>query len=357
MRERLQALGVAGVRARTFHATALAQLHHFAPETGDHPAVEGDPARADRALAAPGVPVPPARRVRNRDRVGEEPPAASGALPRRAGRPPAAGAPGPDAPGLPRLRGAQAPRGRIDFEDVLELLVRVYESSPAAIRAVPARRAARSPSTSTRTSTCSSRRCSTSGSASATTSASSVTTTRRSTRSPARRPQLPPADALAVSPVRPWSGSRRTTARRRRFSGWRTGSCRVLGGAEKTLRAVPAAGLRARAPIRIASDRRGGRRDRRGASVSCREDGVREDEIAVLYRVNARSDDLEGQLACSRAFPTRFAAARSSSGPAARGPPAPAASGGRRPGRRHGSRRRGSAGLPSRSRTGSATRA
>ena len=34
MRQRLQALGVAGVRARTFHATALAQLRHFAPETG-----------------------------------------------------------------------------------------------------------------------------------------------------------------------------------------------------------------------------------------------------------------------------------------------------------------------------------
>jgi len=35
MRARLQALGVGGVRARTFHASALRQLHHLAPGIGE----------------------------------------------------------------------------------------------------------------------------------------------------------------------------------------------------------------------------------------------------------------------------------------------------------------------------------
>jgi DNA helicase-2/ATP-dependent DNA helicase PcrA len=33
LRERLQRLGVSGVRASTFHSAALAQLRHFAPES------------------------------------------------------------------------------------------------------------------------------------------------------------------------------------------------------------------------------------------------------------------------------------------------------------------------------------
>ena len=43
-------------------------------------------------------------------------------------------------------------------------------------------------------------------------------------------------------------GSSATTARRRRCSSWRTGSCRCSSGAEKTLRATREAGARARRP-------------------------------------------------------------------------------------------------------------
>src|SRR5688500_12981723 len=35
MRVRLERLDVRGVRTRTFHASALAQLHHLVPETGE----------------------------------------------------------------------------------------------------------------------------------------------------------------------------------------------------------------------------------------------------------------------------------------------------------------------------------
>ena len=55
--------------------------------------------------------------------------------------------------------------GLIDFEDLLELAVRLFESDDAGARRRSARSTARSRSTSTRTSTCCSRRCSTCGSA------------------------------------------------------------------------------------------------------------------------------------------------------------------------------------------------
>ena len=63
MRARLARLGVTGVPARTFHAAALAQLHHFVPEsTGSGPPVEGAPRQAERRLASAAVPLPAARR-------------------------------------------------------------------------------------------------------------------------------------------------------------------------------------------------------------------------------------------------------------------------------------------------------
>ena len=81
MRERLRKLGAPGVRARTFHATALAQLHHFVPDTGSIL-----PSKA--ILLAPlvrslhqAVPFSPAIGVRDRDRVGQEPPGRAGRLP------------------------------------------------------------------------------------------------------------------------------------------------------------------------------------------------------------------------------------------------------------------------------------
>ena len=121
----------------------------------------------------------------------------------------------------------KARAGAIDFEDLLERAIAAASRRDDAARARrSARSTAPSPSTSTRTSTCSSRRCSTSGSATATTSASSATTTSRSTRSPARAPEHLLGDAAAL-PARDAScGSRRTTARRRRCSRSRTGSCR-----------------------------------------------------------------------------------------------------------------------------------
>ena len=78
-------------------------------------------------------------------------------------------------------------QGLIDFEDLLERTIRLYDERPDAARDVPGAVPAPSRSTSTRTSTCSSRRCSSAGSATATSSARSATTTSRSTASPARR--------------------------------------------------------------------------------------------------------------------------------------------------------------------------
>ena len=82
MRSRLAALGATGVPARTFHAAALAQLRYFrGEELGELLPSKALRAAADRARPARRVPLPPARRPGDGDRVGEEPPADAGDLP------------------------------------------------------------------------------------------------------------------------------------------------------------------------------------------------------------------------------------------------------------------------------------
>ena len=103
------ALGVGGVSARTFHSAALRQLHRLGDPPDRIMAVEGAAAAAAREHAAAAVQVPPGRRSRDRDRVGEEPAAHAGDLSRRSRRPRAADPAGPDAPHLPRVRGARRP--------------------------------------------------------------------------------------------------------------------------------------------------------------------------------------------------------------------------------------------------------
>ncbi len=132
MRSRLDALGVPGIRARTFHATALAQLRHLVPDTGDILPSKGlwlrqiantlpKPFRF-RPVAdlATEIEWARARRVDPASYVaalnGHEPP-----IP-------------PDL--MERVFRAYELRkrreGRIDFDDVLELLVRFYEEHPEA---------------------------------------------------------------------------------------------------------------------------------------------------------------------------------------------------------------------------------
>jgi DNA helicase-2/ATP-dependent DNA helicase PcrA len=133
LRERLTTLGVRGVRARTFHATALAQLHHLVPETG-------------RILAAKAVLLGPI--VRSLHRAFRSRPLAEIATeiewaknrrlrPERyldeldGHRPPV-----PEDVMLRVYRAYEERKrraGRIDFEDVLEQLVLYYERTPAAI--------------------------------------------------------------------------------------------------------------------------------------------------------------------------------------------------------------------------------
>ncbi len=133
MRERLRALGAGGIRARTFHATALAQLHHFAPDTGGilaskamllaplvrslHQAYRFRPLSefATEIEWAKNRRLTPSSYLANLD--GHEPPFPPDVM-------------------LRVYRGYEerkARAGRIDFEDVLEHLVRVYETSPSAI--------------------------------------------------------------------------------------------------------------------------------------------------------------------------------------------------------------------------------
>jgi DNA helicase II / ATP-dependent DNA helicase PcrA len=132
MRERLEALGVRGVRARTFHATALAQLHYFAPDPGRilpskavllvpivrslHKAFRSRPLAeiATEIEWAKNRRLPPERYVAGLD--GHSPPVPEDVMQRV----------------YRRYEERKRHAGRIDFEDVLELLVRFYEENPAA---------------------------------------------------------------------------------------------------------------------------------------------------------------------------------------------------------------------------------
>jgi DNA helicase-2/ATP-dependent DNA helicase PcrA len=132
MRSRLEALGVRGVRTRTFHASALAQLHYLVPGTG---AILPSKALWLRQIAN-GLPRPyrfrPAADLateiewaRNRRLTPDtyldgldrhEPPIPTDLMLRV----------------FRRYDQRKQREGRIDFEDVLELLVRFYDAHPAA---------------------------------------------------------------------------------------------------------------------------------------------------------------------------------------------------------------------------------
>ena len=139
MKSRLAALGVAGVGARTFHSAALAQLHHFAPGVGRaDPADEGAAPPPDREHAAAAVQVPAGRRSRDRDRVGE------GAADRR--RTEYRRSLGEHEPPIPadlmatvyrEYERRKAARGEIDFEDLLELAIRLHETDEQVRADVP----------------------------------------------------------------------------------------------------------------------------------------------------------------------------------------------------------------------------
>jgi DNA helicase-2/ATP-dependent DNA helicase PcrA len=133
MRARLEALGVRGVRARTFHAAALAQLSHFgggAPAILASKALILQPIR--RALPKP-YSFRPVRELATEiewaknarltpetylDALGDHEPPLPSDLALRVFR------------GYEERKRAQ---GRIDFEDVLELTIRLFDERPDAL--------------------------------------------------------------------------------------------------------------------------------------------------------------------------------------------------------------------------------
>jgi DNA helicase-2/ATP-dependent DNA helicase PcrA len=132
MRTRLEALGVRGVSARTFHSSALRQLHHLAPGTGE---ILSSKALWLRQLANA---LPRAYRFRPvADLAGEIEWAKNRRLTPES-YPDALGRHEPPIPAdlvqrvFRRYEERKRREGRIDFEDVLELLVRLYEQHPEA---------------------------------------------------------------------------------------------------------------------------------------------------------------------------------------------------------------------------------
>ena len=112
-------------------------------------------------------------------------------------------------------------------------------------------------------------------------------------------PELPARRCRGGSRVRPSSGSRRTTARPPRCSSSRTGSCRGSAARRRSLRATRPAGPEPVAPLvrqrpssRPASSSSG--------SASCTRTGRPYEEMAILFRTNARSADFEEALTRGR---------------------------------------------------------
>ncbi len=135
MKSRLAALGVAGVAARTFHSAALAQLHHFAP--GSVGRILPTKALLLRQIAN-GLPAPFKFRPAG-DLATEIEWAKAQRIPPERYR----GSVGDHAPPIPvdlmdtvyrEYERRKSARGEIDFEDLLELAVRLHEGD-ARVRA------------------------------------------------------------------------------------------------------------------------------------------------------------------------------------------------------------------------------
>ena len=244
----------------------------------------------DREPAARAVQVPARGRPRDRDRVGEEPPHRARRLRARAER----------EPPIPldlmqrvyrEYERRKAAEGTIDFEDLLELAVQLFEEDEAARetfrRAVPRVHGRRVPGRQPAP-------------------ADAARPLARRARRPLRRrrrlpvdlrvhrrgPRAPARRAPTASRTRSSSGSRRTTAPPLRCSQLANRLVPSLGGAEKTLRADaarrPGAGACAPSPRRRTRARRSSPRSARSSCPL--------EDVAVLARTNARLTDFEELL-------------------------------------------------------------
>jgi DNA helicase II / ATP-dependent DNA helicase PcrA len=131
MRSRLAALGVSGVAARTFHSAALAQLHYFAPSSVGK--ILPSKALALRQIANT-LPAPFKFRP-----AGDLATEIEWAKAQRIGASEYRRSLGAHSPPIPadlmetvyrEYERRKAARGEIDFEDLLELAVRLHESDP-----------------------------------------------------------------------------------------------------------------------------------------------------------------------------------------------------------------------------------
>ena len=131
MRSRLAALGVSGVSARTFHSAALAQLHHFAPSSVGR--ILPTKALLLRQIAN-SLPAPFKFRP-----AGDLATEIERAKAQRIGPTEYRYSLGAHSPPIPadlmesvyrEYERRKAARGEIDFEDLLELAIRLHESDP-----------------------------------------------------------------------------------------------------------------------------------------------------------------------------------------------------------------------------------
>ena len=136
MRTRLARLGVDGVEARTFHSAALAQLRRRAARPGPDPLHEGAPPAPDRQTRClPRIASGPPATSRP-SRVGEEPAADPRHLSRRPRRATSRRSRRPDGRVFREYERRKADSGSIDFEDLLEFAVRLYEADGQALAAL-----------------------------------------------------------------------------------------------------------------------------------------------------------------------------------------------------------------------------
>ena len=229
--------------------------------------------------------------------MGEEPHGPAGALSRRARRPRAADPRGPDARDLRGLRASQGLDGQAGLRGHARARLAAVRRAPRGRRRRSRRASPRSPWTSTRTSTRCRRRCSIGGWAIATRSAWSATTTRRSTPSPAPRPSTcwpsPGGSRTRRRAARGELPIHAPGARAREPSGAAAGRVREEAAGERGRRGP--AGRASPCPTRWPRSTR----RRRSPSAAARRGGVPLEEMAVLYRINARSEPFEEAFAAA----------------------------------------------------------